>query len=80
MRKKYTFLLTILPTEDDQEDICGRLQLVQSNQADTFTNLEELRLLINQVLLSNPNDTDELISPVSSSVMAMVWDSSKTAH
>jgi hypothetical protein len=67
MRKKYTFLLTILPTEDDQEDICGRLQLVQSNQADTFTNLEELRLLINQVLLSNPNDTGELISPVSSS-------------
>jgi hypothetical protein len=62
MRKKYTFLLTILPTEDEQEELCGRLQLVQSNRADTFTNLEELRTLINQVLLSNPNDTDELLN------------------
>jgi hypothetical protein len=68
MRKKYTFLLTILPAEDEQDDLCGRLQLVQSNQADTFTNLEELRRLINQVLLSNPNDTGEWISsPVSPS-------------
>jgi hypothetical protein len=70
MRKKYTFLLTILPTEDEQEELCGRLQLVQSNRADTFTNLEELRTLINQVLLSNPNDTDELLNtdPFSPSV------------
>jgi hypothetical protein len=57
MRKKYTFLLTILPTEDEEEEICGRIQLVQSNRAETFTNLEELRSLINQVLLSGPNDT-----------------------
>jgi hypothetical protein len=70
MRKKYTFLLTVLPTEDEQEELCGRLQLVQSNRADTFTNLEELRTLINQVLLSNPNDTDELLNtaPFSPSV------------
>jgi hypothetical protein len=63
MRKKYTFLLTILPDEDEQEELRGRLQLVQSNRADTFTNLEELRTLITQVLLSNPNDTGEAVSP-----------------
>jgi hypothetical protein len=62
MRRKYTFLLTILPTEDDQEDLCGRLQLVQSNRADNFTSLKELRDLINQVLLSNPNDSGEFIN------------------
>jgi hypothetical protein len=59
MRRKYTFLLTILPTEEDQEDLCGRLQLVQSNRADNFTSLKELRDLINQVLLSNPIDACE---------------------
>jgi hypothetical protein len=67
MRKKYTFLLTILPTEDNQDELCGRIQLVQSNRAETFTNLEELRNLINQVLLSNPNNAGELAdnNPVS---------------
>jgi hypothetical protein len=56
MRKKYTFLLTILPTEDNEDELCGRIQLVQNNRAETFTNLQELRNLINQVLLSNPNN------------------------
>jgi hypothetical protein len=56
MRKKYTFLLTILPTEDDDEALRGRLQLVQSNQADTFTNLDELRKLIQQVLNTNSSE------------------------
>jgi hypothetical protein len=60
MRKKYTFLLTILPTEENEDDLCGRIQLVQSNRAENFTNLEELRSLINEVLLSNPNDAGEL--------------------
>ncbi len=54
MRKKYTFLLTILPTEDDDEALRGRLQLVQSNQAETFTNLDELRKLIQEVLTNSP--------------------------
>jgi hypothetical protein len=72
MRKKYTFLLTILPTEDEEEEICGRIQLVQSNRAETFTNLEELRSLINQVLLSGPNDTVDSndITPVSDPVVS----------
>ncbi len=56
MRKKYTFLLTILPTEDDDEALRGRLQLVQSNRADTFTNLDELRKLIQQVLDTNSSE------------------------
>ncbi len=56
MRKKYTFLLTILPTEDDDEALRGRLQLVQSNQADTFTNLDELRKLIQRVLTTNSSE------------------------
>jgi len=56
MRKKYTFLLTILPTEDDDEALRGRIQLVQSNQADTFTNLDELRKLIQQVLSTNSSE------------------------
>jgi hypothetical protein len=72
MRKKYTFLLTILPTEDEEEEICGRIQLVQSNRAETFTNLDELRSLINQVLLSDPNDTVDSndIHPVSDPVVS----------
>jgi hypothetical protein len=72
MRKKYTFLLTILPTEDEEEEICGRIQLVQSNRAETFTNLEELRSLINQVLLSSPNDSVESndITPVSDPIVS----------
>jgi hypothetical protein len=60
MRKKYTFLLTILPTEDNEDELCGRIQLVQNNRAETFTNLQELRTLINQVLLSHPNDAGNL--------------------
>ncbi len=56
MRKKYTFLLTILPTEDDDDALRGRLQLVQSNQADTFTNLDELRSLIQQILSTSSSE------------------------
>jgi len=58
MRKKYTFLLTILPTEDEDDALRGRLQLVQSNRAETFTNVEELQVLINRALLSAPNDSE----------------------
>lgn len=55
MRKKYTFLLTILPTEED-ETLRGRLQLVQSNRADTFTNMDELRQLIRQILAAKTSE------------------------
>ncbi len=56
MRKKYTFLLTILPAEDDDEALRGRLQLVQSNRAETFTNLDELQKLIQEVLNTNSSE------------------------
>ena len=50
MRKKYTFLLTVLPSEDREENLQGKLQLVQSKQAQTFTNLDELEELIQKEL------------------------------
>ncbi|MEN4100173.1 MAG: hypothetical protein ROW52_09655 [Anaerolineaceae bacterium] len=69
MRKKFTFLLTILPAEDDLDELCGRLQLVQSNRAETFTNLEELHHLIMKALRSDTSDASEVVSaPVLPSV------------
>jgi hypothetical protein len=58
MRKKYTFLLTILPTEDDDEALHGRIQLVQSSRADTFTSVDELKGLIHQALENFLNTGD----------------------
>jgi hypothetical protein len=46
MRKRQTFLLTILTPENDSTSFCGRLKVISSGKSATFTSLEELYRLI----------------------------------
>jgi hypothetical protein len=52
MRKKHSFLLTIIPAEDQAQSVIrGRLESISTGDSYTFTTLQELQALINQELL-----------------------------
>ena len=46
MRKRQTFLLTILGPDDEAASFCGRVKVISSGKTCTFTNMEELYQLI----------------------------------
>ncbi len=46
MRKKYTFLLTILPAESNTIPVKGRIEVIATGKTEIFTSLEELRSII----------------------------------
>jgi len=46
MRKRQTFLLTILTPENGADSFCGRLKVISSGKTCTFTSLEDLYRLI----------------------------------
>ncbi len=46
MRRKSTFLLTILPAETSDDELHGSLRTVTDGSLSTFSNLEELFELI----------------------------------
>jgi hypothetical protein len=46
MRKKYTFLLTILPAESNCIPVHGRIEVISTGKTEIFTSLEELRSII----------------------------------
>ena len=46
MRKKHSFLLTILPDENDNAPIHGRLEVIATGQTEVFSSLEELKALL----------------------------------
>lgn len=46
MRKRQTFLLTVLSPESEAASFCGRIKVIASGKTSTFTNLEELYRVI----------------------------------
>lgn len=46
MRKRQTFLLTILTAENGEASFCGRLKVISSGKTLTFASLDELYQLI----------------------------------
>ena len=50
MRKKHSFLLTILPAENDSSPIHGRLEVISTGQIEMFSSLDELLALLEQEL------------------------------
>lgn len=46
MRKRQTFLLTIITSDTDNASLCGQLKVIASGKTYTFTNLDELYCLI----------------------------------
>ncbi len=46
MRKRQTFLLTIVTGENEAIPFCGRLKVISSGKTCTFTNLDDLYRLI----------------------------------
>lgn len=66
MRKRYTFVLTILPSEDDTARLQGRLSYIHNGKTATFSDVEELQELIHKTILTEseavPVDAN-LLSP-----------------
>ncbi len=50
MRKKHSFLLTILPDENDTSPVHGRLEVISTGQSEMFYSLEELLVLLEHEL------------------------------
>jgi hypothetical protein len=50
MRKKHSFLLTILPDENDSSPVHGRLEVIATGQSEMFSSLEELLVLLEHEL------------------------------
>lgn len=48
MRKKCSFLLTILPPEEKEANLHGRLEVISSGKIERFASLEELQALIEE--------------------------------
>lgn len=57
MRKKHSFLLTIVPAEEQQRSrISGRLESIATGDCYTFTNLYELQQLIEKEIHNRENE------------------------
>jgi len=50
MRRKSTFLLTILPAETSEQELHGSLKAVADGSSATFSNLDELYQLIHRAI------------------------------
>jgi hypothetical protein len=61
MRKKYTFLLTILPPETTNIPVQGRIEVIATGKTENFTSLEELRSIIENTIQFR---TEGLILPM----------------
>ena len=46
MRKKQTFLLTVLAPENEETSFCGKIKVIASGKTCTFTSLDDLNHLI----------------------------------
>lgn len=58
MRKKQTFLLTVLTPETDDASFCGKLKDIASGKTCTFTNLDEFYQAISAEI--NPGEDNPL--------------------
>jgi hypothetical protein len=67
MRRKYSFLLTVFPTEDQQPALHGRLEYISNGISYTFNNLAELQKIIESSITAGPSaEKPQLCQPGSS--------------
>lgn len=55
MRKRQTFLLTIMTPENGAASFCGRVKVISSGKTCTFTTLDELNGLISSEMSEEEN-------------------------
>jgi hypothetical protein len=62
MRKRQSFLLTILTPENAETSLCGKIKVISSGKICTFASIEELYKLISTEM----DEEDDCRLPVSS--------------
>lgn len=62
MRKRQSFLLTLIPAEDDQSSIHGKITTISNGRTSSFANLDELYELLKDELKDNPLVGNEIHS------------------
>lgn len=58
MRKRQTFVLTILGDENEDASFCGRVKVIANGNTYTFTNMDELHHLIAEEMGEKENRQD----------------------
>jgi hypothetical protein len=66
MRKKQSFLLTLLPSEETAEPIHGKIKTIATGRISSFSNLDELYQLLKDELKGSPLSSQEIDSFFSS--------------
>ncbi|GAP14294.1 hypothetical protein LARV_02060 [Longilinea arvoryzae] len=66
MRRKSTFLLTILPAETSEGELHGNLRTVADGSQATFSNLDELFALIHKTVTEKDETPAKKRTPVRS--------------
>lgn len=54
MRKRQTFLLTIISTDNGEASICGKVKVISTGRSRNFSNMQELYELISSELEDKP--------------------------
>ncbi len=62
MRKRQSFLLTLIPAEDNPSSIHGKITTIASGRTSSFANLDELYDLLKDELKDNPSIGEEIHS------------------
>jgi hypothetical protein len=62
MRKRQSFMLTILTADPVTNSFCGQLKLISSGQIFLFTTLDEMNRLIASLMENVKTPTEELVS------------------
>lgn len=62
MRKRQSFLLTLIPAEDDQSSIHGKITTITNGRTSNFANLDELYELLKDELKDSPTISNEIHS------------------
>jgi hypothetical protein len=64
MRKRKSFLLTIVAAEDESPMLCGRLKTIATGQTTSFCSADELKSLILSELASEKEELAEKTLPI----------------
>ena len=65
MRRKQSFLLTILSSDGEKSSFCGQLKVISNGRTCTFTSIDEFQHLISTEMdLSEGSAQTHILSPV----------------
>ncbi len=63
MRRRKSYLLTVVPAEGAQNELCGQVKSIATGELNTFSNIEELKKLLVREVSSSRGQENSSDSP-----------------